>query len=126
MGLIMDVLKCVMRRTYFSGCLPSIGSCTGSCAREAVRAYSRVLGGQAERRFPNRLRARGWFSGNLATSEHVKPVWKPALRQRLANAPKPRAPQAESLTTGYLPHSLGPCERNRDRTLHTLRPRRRG
>src|ERR1039457_3598501 len=115
MGLIMDVLKCVMRRTYFSGCLPSIGSCTGSCAREAVRAHSRVLGGQAERRFPNRLRARGWFGGHLATSGHVKPVWKPALRQGLANAPKLLALRAPSLTTGYLPHILGPCERNRAR-----------
>src|ERR1019366_354169 len=104
MGLIMDVLKCVMRRTYFSACHPS----TGSCPREAAPSHSRVLGVQAERRFPNRLRARGWFGGHLATSGHVKPVWKPALRQRLANAPKPRAPQAESLTTGYLPPSLGP------------------
>src|ERR1017187_8330988 len=41
----------------------------------------RIRESLAEPRFPNRLRARGWLGGRLATVEHSKPVWKPALRR---------------------------------------------
>jgi hypothetical protein len=51
------------------------------------RARSRVLGASAERRFPNRLT--GFYCCKVSTkpSASSKPVWKPALRQGLANAP---------------------------------------
>ena len=46
----------------------------------------RIRESLAERRFPNRLRARGWFSGHFATVGHGKPVWKPALRGSTKNS----------------------------------------
>src|ERR1035441_2100603 len=48
-------------------------------AEQVVRG--RIRESLAERRFPNRLGARGWLGGHLATVEHGKPVWKPALRR---------------------------------------------
>jgi hypothetical protein len=48
-------------------------------------AAGRIRESLAERRFPNRLRARGWLGGHFATVEHGKPVWKPALRRSTKN-----------------------------------------
>src|ERR1039458_3795289 len=51
-----------------------------ACPNDRLRD-GRIRESLAERRFPNRLRARGWLGGHLATVEHGKPVWKPALRR---------------------------------------------
>jgi hypothetical protein len=50
-------------------------------------AHSRVLGTSAERRFPNRLTVFYCCKVSAKPSARSKPVWKPALRQGLANAP---------------------------------------
>ena len=55
--------------------------------------WAHALGAQAERRFPNRLWARGSFGGHLATQGQVKPAWKPALRRGLRAVPlRPKIP----------------------------------
>ncbi len=54
----------------------------------------------------SRLRAGGWHGGHVVTGAHGKPVWKPALRQGLANAPVPSSPVAE--VAPYRPYPCNP------------------
>src|ERR1017187_10419566 len=81
--------------------------------RLACVDFGRILESLAERRFPNRLRARGWLGGHLATVEHGKPVWKPALRRSTKDSRmRPRIDESpwdgsRSVNAGP-PHFLGP------------------
>jgi hypothetical protein len=62
-------------------------STSRKCTESHRRAHSRVLGASAERRFPNRLTVFYCCKVSAKPSARSKPVWKPALRQGLANAP---------------------------------------
>src|ERR1035438_9240684 len=67
-------------------------------------AHSRVPGASAERRFPNRLIVSYCRKVSAKPSARSKPVWKPALRQGLANAPEVNAGQA--VASGVTKHSV--------------------
>src|ERR1017187_648244 len=70
----------------------------GPFPRGCQEGHGRIRESLAERRFPNRLRARGWFSGHLATVGHDKPVWKPALRRSTKNSRMRRNPSSQLQT----------------------------
>src|ERR1017187_8301843 len=55
--------------------------CGSSFFTGPVGVRGRIRASLVERPSPDRLRARGWLGGHLATVEHSMPVWNRALRR---------------------------------------------
>jgi len=74
---------------------PPASSRVPPCPPPLARPLQCIRESLAKRRVPSRLGARGWLGGHLATEQHGKPVWKPALR-RGTTSTRPFSPAAST------------------------------